>query len=56
MVRSQRRDRHRHASDSYTWDEAVDIVRAGYLKFSPTMADLFTQMVDEADRRPGAKR
>ena len=35
------------ASDSYTWDEAVDIVRAGYLKFSPTMADLFTQMVDE---------
>ena len=35
------------ASDSYTWDEAVDIVRAGYQKFSPTMADLFTQMVDE---------
>ena len=35
------------ASDTYTWPEAVDIVRAGYEKFSPTMADLFTQMVDE---------
>jgi oligoendopeptidase F len=35
------------ASDTYTWPEAVDIVRAGYEKFSPTMAGLFTQMVDE---------
>ena len=35
------------SSDTYTWDEAVEIVREGYNKFSPTMAGLFTTMVDE---------
>jgi oligoendopeptidase F len=35
------------AAESYTWTEAVDIVREGYQKFSPTMADLFTEMVDQ---------
>ena len=34
------------ASDSYTWEEAVEIVRSGYDKFSPTMARLFTEMVN----------
>jgi len=35
------------AADEYSWTEAVDIVREGYAKFSPTMADLFTEMVDQ---------
>ena len=35
------------SSESYTWEEAVDIVKAGYEKFSPTMAGLFQEMVDE---------
>ena len=35
------------AAESYTWTEAVDIVRDGYQKFSPTMADLFMEMVDQ---------
>lgn len=34
-------------SDTYTWPEAVEIVKDGYEKFSPKMAELFTQMVDE---------
>mmetsp|Transcript_24878 Transcript_24878/g.34288 ORF Transcript_24878/g.34288 Transcript_24878/m.34288 type:complete len:677 (-) Transcript_24878:260-2290(-) len=36
-----------NASDKYTWAEAVEVVRAGYSQFSPTMAGLFLQMVDE---------
>ena len=35
------------STDTYTWPEAVEIVKNGYQKFSPTMAGLFTQMVDE---------
>lgn len=35
------------AAESYTWTEAVDIVREGYEKFSPTMASLFTEMVEQ---------
>mmetsp|Transcript_25525 Transcript_25525/g.30979 ORF Transcript_25525/g.30979 Transcript_25525/m.30979 type:complete len:688 (-) Transcript_25525:67-2130(-) len=35
------------SNDSYTWDEAVEIVRAGYAKFSPVMADMFMDMVKE---------
>ena len=33
--------------DKYTWEQAVDLVRDGYNKFSPTMAKLFMDMVDE---------
>jgi len=35
------------AAESYSWTEAVDIVREGYQKFSPTMAGLFVEMVDQ---------
>jgi oligoendopeptidase F len=35
------------ASESYSWAEAVEMVRAGYEQFSPTMATLFTQMVEQ---------
>lgn len=35
------------AAENYTWTEAVDIVREGYKKFSPTMADLFVAMVEQ---------
>jgi len=35
------------ASESYTWAEAVEMVRSGYNKFSPTMGDMFMQMVNE---------
>ena len=45
--RSQRGDQHRDLVRILHLGEAVDIVKAGYEKFSPTMADLFTQMVDE---------
>lgn len=31
----------------YTWDEAVEMVAAGYKKFSPTLHDLFRKQVDE---------
>lgn len=34
--------------DSFSWREAVDVVEKGYRKFSPTMADMFRQFVDEA--------
>eukprot|EP00921_Rhytidocystis_pertsovi_P017383 GHVQ01027342.1.p1 GENE.GHVQ01027342.1~~GHVQ01027342.1.p1 ORF type:complete len:781 (+),score=119.78 GHVQ01027342.1:229-2571(+) len=34
-------------SKIYSWEEAKDIVRSGYKKFSPTMADMFDRMVDE---------
>ena len=35
------------AAENYTWPEAVEIVREGYQKFSPTMADLFMEMVND---------
>lgn len=35
------------ASDTYTWEEAVKMVEAGYRQFSPTMAGMFMTMVDE---------
>ena len=34
-------------SDSYTWEQAVQICKDGYEKFSPTMAKHFTDMVDQ---------
>merc|ERR1712216_181621 len=33
--------------DKYSWEEAVDLVEKGYNKFSPTMAKLFMDMVNE---------
>ena len=33
-------------SDSYTWEQAVQICKDGYEKFSPTMAKHFTDMVE----------
>eukprot|EP00922_Rhytidocystis_sp_ex-Travisia-forbesii_P022370 GHVS01032756.1.p1 GENE.GHVS01032756.1~~GHVS01032756.1.p1 ORF type:complete len:675 (+),score=108.81 GHVS01032756.1:207-2231(+) len=34
-------------SDVYSWEEAQSIVREGYKKFSPRMADMFTKMIEE---------
>ena len=33
-------------SDSYSWEQAVQICKDGYEKFSPTMAKHFTDMVE----------
>ena len=35
------------AAENYSWTEAVDIVREGYDKFSPKMAGLFMEMVEQ---------
>lgn len=35
------------ASDHYSWEQAVDLVHKGYNKFSPTMADMFLEFIDQ---------
>lgn len=35
------------AKDDYTWEQAVDLVHQGYNKFSPTMANMFMDFVEQ---------
>jgi len=35
------------ADDNYTWEQAVDLVHKGYNKFSPTMANMFLEFVEQ---------
>jgi oligoendopeptidase F len=35
------------AEDHYSWEQAVELVHKGYNKFSPTMAEMFLEFVDQ---------
>jgi oligoendopeptidase F len=35
------------AEDNYSWEQAVDLVHKGYNKFSPTMANMFLDFVEQ---------